>query len=669
MSAASGAQLRGEDGMVDRIKVQLVQINNSYSNQYYLPYVAGILAVTVGKIPDLADLVDFPEFIFRREPPEAIAERIGKVDVLGVSCYVWNWRLSVAVAEAVRRRNPDALIVFGGPHVPDVGHDAEFLIRNPVIDVAVHGEGEVSFVEILRAVRDGTPLSEIAGLTVRDRNTGTVASTAKRTRMRDLSGLPSPYTEGVFDSLIQRYPDFEWMTIWETNRGCPFSCTYCDWGSAIASKVTEFDWDRLAAEIEWFSVHKIRYVFCADANFGIRKRDIEIAQALVAAKKKNDYPKDFRVCFTKNSTDKIFDLATTFHEADMLRGVSLSMQSLDSSVLQLIKRDNISIQVFRDLQSRYNKANVSTFTEIIIGLPGETFDSFVDGLVDLLDNGQHSQILIYNCTVMPNAEMGDPVYRDKHGIKTVEIPIFALHSVPGASDDPLIEKEQIIVETASMSRGDWRRMYRVGWCIQLFHTLGLLQGTAITLHHGYGVSYRDLYLSLISWAQAQPDSLIGREIKILDEVLDRVLAGIGFDQILPEFSDITWPAEEASLLRFSLAFDDFYAEVRKFLGGFVAERHIDVNEALLDDMIKYQRAAVVDPFSAGDVSLALSANLPESIAAWRICQDATLTRGTYRYRVQRTVEYGGDVRAYAKLTVWYGRKGGKYLLPIERDGV
>ena len=90
---------------------------------------------------------------------------------------------------------------------------------------------------------------------------------------------------GSFDRLIEAYPENEWLILWETNRGCPFKCTFCDWGSATASKVNKFDLERLKLEIDWFSKNKIEFIFCCDANFGILKRDIEIAE-YVAIKKK-----------------------------------------------------------------------------------------------------------------------------------------------------------------------------------------------------------------------------------------------------------------------------------------------------------------------------------------------------------------------------------------------
>jgi 2-(S-pantetheinyl)-carbapenam-3-carboxylate methyltransferase len=643
--------------------VQLIQINNNYGNQYYVPYSAGVLTTYAKQSGDIERQYAFKDIIFMREGPATIAERIGAVDILGVSSYIWNWQLSLAVAQEVRRRHPDTLIVFGGPQVPD--HDPDFLSKNPVIDVAVHGEGESAFNEILLNYTAGKPLDTIPSVSYRDRSSGRISSQPKRPRMRQLSGLPSPYLNGEFESLFSGYPKYEWMAMWETNRGCPFSCTFCDWGSATASKVLEFDWDRLMAEIDWFSDHRINYLFCADANFGIRKRDINIAERLVKAKKERGYPRDFRVCFTKNSTQKIFDVAKIFHDAAMLKGISISMQSLSDDVLRSIKRDNIRLDVFRELQGRYTENNISTYSEIILGLPGETYQSYIDGIDRLIDSGQHSQIIINNCSIMPNAEMGDPTYQRKYHIETVEVPIFTAHATPAGEHDHIVEKEEVVVATSTMSRADWRRMQHYGWAVQLLHTMGLMQGIAIALHYCFDIRYRDLYVAVLEYAGRNPNSALGKELDRLNRLLDGVLAGTGFDQVLPEYAEITWPAEEASLLRISADFDPFYAQIKDFLLSFARQREIDLDDDLLDDLVSYQRATIVDPYRRADSILALKTNIPDCVAQWRQNHQASLLRMPHDYRIRQSVLFKGDLRTYAREIVWFGRKGGRYILPVE----
>ena len=86
--------------------------------------------------------------------------------------------------------------------------------------------------------------------------------------------FPSPYLTGQFDYLLNDGTNYQ--AIIETNRGCHSGCHYCYWGNK--KKYEFFDMQRIKDEAEWIGRNKIKYVFCADSNFGIFDRDIEIAQ-------------------------------------------------------------------------------------------------------------------------------------------------------------------------------------------------------------------------------------------------------------------------------------------------------------------------------------------------------------------------------------------------------
>ncbi|SVB65105.1 uncharacterized protein METZ01_LOCUS217959, partial [marine metagenome] len=463
--------------------------------------------------------------------------------------------------------------------------------------------------------------------------------------------------------LMDSVQNVEWMAMWETNRGCPFACTFCDWGSAIASKVNDFDLDRLKKEIDWFSDNKVGFVLGADANFGIKKRDLDIANYLAKRKSDSGYPHTFRVSYTKNSTEKIFDVAKVLYDSEMLKGVCLSMQSMNKETLVSIKRDNISLEVFHELQTLYNREGVPTFTELIIALPGETYNSFIDGIDKLLENGQHSQLIIYNCTVMPNAEIGEPEYQEKYGVQTVEIPIFTAHSSPN-STDPIIEYEPIVVGTDSMDTNDWHRTYNFAWAVQCFHTLGLFQYVAIFLRNYAQVFYKDFYEALIFYAKSNPDTLIGQEFQNVNKILDGVLRGRGFDQYFLEFSDISWPMEEASLIRFSQNGDHLYKDLVNFLEKFFKKNKISINKNLLTDLISLQKQVVVNPDAKGVIELNLCADIPEFIHSIRNGEKSVLKLNPVTYEIDRGQGFGGDKKKYAHEVVWFGRKGGKYFYPL-----
>lgn len=648
----------------EKLCIQMAQLNSGYGRQQYLPYSVGMLASYVKQFEDLWAQVELKPFLYKRDAVTPVMDQIGAVDLLGLSCYMWNFRLNMALAEEARRRHPDCLIVVGGPHVPD--RLGDFFARHSYLDIAVHGEGEVTFYEIVKAQLEGRDFRDIPGLSYHDRRTGQVHRGTRRPRLDTLDAVPSPYLTGIFDHLIGGMKDVEWHVMWETNRGCPFSCAFCDWGSAIASKVRQFEMNRLLGEVRWFADHKIGWVFGCDANFGILPRDRELADALARAKRAFGYPQDFRVCFTKNSNNKVFDVAKILHDADMSKGISLSMQSLNADALRNIKRSNIKLGVFHDLQRRYLKEGMATYSELIIGLPGETCESFLEGLDILLDQGQHSGINIYNCSIMPNAEMGDAAYQKQFEIRTIELPIFQAHSDRPNPVDTILEYEPIVIATNTLTVEDWRKTYHFAWAVQCFHLLGSLQAVSIFLRHQYGIRYSTFYHALLEFGRQHPDSVISREMSILDGILDNVLAGVGFNQYLPEFLDINWPAEEASHLRLSKQIETFYGQCEVFLEGLIKERQLDLPESLRRDLMQYQQAVVVHYDRREDLLLTLQHNLPEYIQSCRIGEPTALERGECVYQVVATPQLNGDLQRFAREVVWYGRKGGKFFYPVKR---
>ena len=99
------------------------------------------------------------------------------------------------------------------------------------IDVCIHNEGERAFTKLLQSfgTRD---FESIEGISYIDANSDRYIFKEPGQRIRDLEEVPSPFLTGGFDDLIIENPDIKFLTVWETNRGCPFSCTFCDWGSA-----------------------------------------------------------------------------------------------------------------------------------------------------------------------------------------------------------------------------------------------------------------------------------------------------------------------------------------------------------------------------------------------------------------------------------------------------
>ncbi len=635
--------------------VYLAQVNNSYGRNVFLPYSVGLLQAYAERDPRISASYHFADLFFERTPVERVIDGMRDVDVLGLSCYIWNWEYNIALARAVRAAFPQCLIVLGGPHVPN--RSDGFFETYPFIDLLAHYEGEMAFADILLErllpIQDYT---KIHGLSVRD-GTKTI-KTAQRGRIEDPNVLPSPYLTGVFDRLMLRSNEYDFHASQETHRGCPYSCTFCDWGSNIMAKVKTFDTGRLVSEIEWFAIHKIDLLYNCDANYGLFKRDIDLTQKMADIKAKHGFPNRFRAAYAKNSNDTVYQIAKILHASDMNKGITLSFQSMNEHTLELIKRKNIQIENFRELMSRYHQDGITTYSEIIIGLPGETYQSFANGLNTLMECGQHDSIQVYNCEILPNSEMNDPAYKDKHGIVSVKTPVPFFHGTP--SQDPHQEQYELIIGTNTLSKWDWVRCHRFAWIVQSLHCLSLTQSIAIYLRHKHAVPYQTFYETLLSMADGAPETVFGSIVGEVTKIFENLAKGQSWGMVDARFGSIVWPPEECGFLKAMVNRDDFYQTIKECVAQIIGPTAASAEDTW--DVMRYQEQMVIGPYQPEMLNVRLSHNVHDYIKSIREGSPIALEQEPhYRLQIRNKKPYKGDLETYAKEVIWYGRKGGKFV--------
>jgi radical SAM superfamily enzyme YgiQ (UPF0313 family) len=268
-------------------KINSSQFNYQYGDQIHFPYSIATLVSYIKSKENLASLFRFEKaFVFRDKVDEYI-QQCKDTDILLCSCYVWNWEITTYFANQVKKLNPNCIIIFGGPQVPDFSQD--FFVQYPFVDIIVHGEGEYVLENILTAYSSDKNYSNVKGLETKDfRN-------PPQERINDLDSIPSPYLTNTVWELVDKIEGIKWIASWETNRGCPYQCTFCDWGSATFTKMRKWEESRLFKEIEWFAENKIPYIDCCDANFGIyQERDLRLATKLKEIALKTHYPERIR---------------------------------------------------------------------------------------------------------------------------------------------------------------------------------------------------------------------------------------------------------------------------------------------------------------------------------------------------------------------------------------
>lgn len=624
--------------------VYFVQANYLYGNSAYLPYAAGSIAAFAWQQLEVRENYKLKRFVFLREKIDDAIASFEEPYLVAFSNYVWNFEYNKAFAKKLKHKYPSCLIVFGGHNVP---FDRDSLLREcAYIDFLVHEEGEKPFSDLLIELLHDRDFSRISNLSYR--NNDKVIIKTENVNFSE-TDYPSPYLDGLFDSLFDEY-DYEFSATLETNRGCPFSCTFCDWGT-LRGKLRKFPMTRIKAEIDWMAKHKIDHVYCADANFGIFDRDERIVDLLIESKAKTGFPNKFRVCYTKSSDEKVFNLNKRLDEKGMSKGATLSFQSVSSQVLKNIDRKNLTLERFSQLMALYNEAAIPSNSELILALPGETYDSFCRGVGLLLEAGQHTSLNIYHCELLPNSKMANSEYIKEFGIKTVTTALGRNHCDSNEVEE-ISELSEIVCETAAMSSENWILANLFALVVQSYHCFGLLQCFSMYLFHEQKIKYEDFYKAFLDWISQNTKSVAGEIFLDIKGRLNKILANNGsWSYVNPIFGDIIWPFEEGIFLETVYKFDDFYSQVIEFL------KQYKIEEEIFNDLLAYQKGVIKLPFK-DSVRIELEHDLYHYFSA--------IYKNTYApIKKQKNIVFVTDNQRidswpdYAREIVWYGRKGNK----------
>jgi radical SAM superfamily enzyme YgiQ (UPF0313 family) len=560
----------------------------------YLPHTAGLLQAYATRYASDPGSLTFLLPLYKRLPLDEAVEHLLEADVAGFSIYVWNVRYSLAVARELKRRKPGVVIVVGGPQVPS---DAEpFLRQHPFIDVACHGEGERTFLEVLErcATRSWDGVASTSFLDA----DGRFVANPRRDRMLELDQIPSPMLEDTYDELMRSQPDQSWLATWETNRGCPFTCTFCDWGSATASKVSRYGDERLAREIDWLAGHGIHHLFVCDANFGMLVRDVEIARQLAKTYADHGTYLAVSVQNTKNRTDRSEQIQRIFKESRAVTfGASISLQSVDRDVLKAIKRDNISLEAFDRLQKHYAREGLDTYSDLIVGLPGESYDSFANGVANVIRNGQLNRVAFYECSVLPNAPMARPEYRATYELETVPIRIIHAHEPLAHTDAGEPEFIDIVVSSSTMTREAWVRARMFAYLAEFLLYNRVLHVPLAVLGAAANLDYRATFEAFLDADPSEFPVTAG-----MRDVLERHTRALqrGEPQYVAstEFLDLWWPPDQYALIQLAQgeSLNAFYDEARAILKRCVANAGTVLDPVLIDDLVRLNQAMFALPF-------------------------------------------------------------------------
>lgn len=429
----------------ERARVYLIQQGIWEMPLESMPLAAGYLKATALADAELRDSTDIQIFNFRGGVTlPAMADRLfsaGAPDIFACSVLGWNYRIFGSLAETFKQLNPDGLVIFGGTHVANQA--ARVFAMYPDVDIVVNGEGEFVFAELLRSyVRGRTrrDLASIEGISFRDA-ADRIVTTPPRARIDDLDVIPSPTLTGALD-LVDENGRFKYdVGLMETNRGCPYKCSFCYWGGAVGQRVRAFSRARLRQELELFASLQVHTIALCDSNFGLLPIDEEFVDDLISIRERYGYPRALESSWAKNKSRVFYSIVRKMKQAGLRSSFTLALQTLSPDALGEMNRRNMKVNEWEDLVEWLGNEGLDCYGELIWGAPGETVESFLDGYDRL---ARHvSRIAAYPLLLLPNTSYVEK--RKEYGIV----------SVRGDADD-----FEYVLSHNTMSFADNQRMQR-----------------------------------------------------------------------------------------------------------------------------------------------------------------------------------------------------------------
>ena len=583
----------------------------------WLPYSVGTCWSYAITDKQIADNFKLKEIIYVRENIDSIIERADSNGVYLFSNYIWNWTYNKTLANKLKNTYPDSTVIFGGPGIPkdeNLRKDIEH------VDTFIHGMGEQALMNLLKNKLNR--IKNPKNITV---------------PMKSLDDIPSPYTTGLFDNIME-LEDMGMRATLETNRGCPFPCTFCDWGSVAYKKLLKFPIEKIKGEIKWFSDNKIKTLNIADANVGVfAKRDEEWLMELVKYQKETGYPSAADAAWYKNSSERIMQLAKKTQEIGNNKSYTISMQSMNPKTLKEIKRQNLTIPEINNLLTKANKLGIRSFSEMILGLPYETKNTWIDGFTKILEAGQHSHLEAWFCQILPNSELGSPESIAKHEIKTIQ-----LNDYIGAVDrlDEINEEFSIVYSTKYMNFKDLIDSYMFSWLIINFHINGWTQIYSRFKRKYNNESFKEFYLKLLENIKSN-SGIAGREYKRVRNIVETYLTE---GKINRNKFDFWVPAH-------SILYDSIkYLFMKdKELKSFLEKLFVIDNKELQCNVIKLQNYFNTTPYEEYPTQIILDYNIAEYIT-----HDEELKQEKTTYDLcLPDIKYLRNIHKEKKLDEWY----------------
>jgi tRNA A37 methylthiotransferase MiaB len=340
-------------------------------------------------------------------------------DFVGFSLYLWNVERSLHLAREVRRRSPRTRVLIGGP---EVSSDNPFVLTQSGFDIAVTGEAEDTFAQVMERLLDGRDAQGLPGVAVRHPLMGLGPFGPNPSASFPLTDYPSPYLQGLVPVEPQR------STYIETVRGCRSHCTYCFYPRS-SNVLRVLDVAQSAQLVAGLRDRGAREVVFLDPTFNHRPEFEALLEALAAVN-----PDRALSCFAEVRAEGL----TPAHARGLARAgftkLEMGLQSVNRDTLKRVKRGGspekvaLAAKMLRD-------EGIDLLVDLIIGLPGDSPDDVARGIDFLLEHelADHAQVFVLS--LLPGTAMRSTARAD--GVEFDSAPPYRVQRTPTFSQEAL----------------------------------------------------------------------------------------------------------------------------------------------------------------------------------------------------------------------------------------
>lgn len=314
-------------------------------------------------IPDL-------EVILRRAP----------ADVYALGCIVTGFRLVRQISALAKRINPKAVVVAGNSVATSI---PEILLRHTDVDVAVMGEGDITFVELLKALENGESFRQVPGIVFKEN--GRIIFNPRRPIVPQIDELGFP-NWSLFE--LEKYNNFasinvNWFSEGEilsyplnAARGCPFHCNFC-YHVFKGQKYRRYSDEAIITEIKRLH-HQYGASFISFWD-ELTFPTIQAVKSMVEQLQKLDFKVAWEATtrgdlFKKEHVGLIRDMAAVGCES-----ISFSLENASAEILAAMNKKMKVSQFIQQAQVLW-AGGVTPLTSIIFGYPQETPETITQTL-------------------------------------------------------------------------------------------------------------------------------------------------------------------------------------------------------------------------------------------------------------------------------------------------